>query len=101
MAYDPLPNVLPHTHTPLANAKGQFRLIKLEQSSDDHVPVCCEIQVFDIDTSPPYSALSYTWDLPPPTRTIFINSKPFEIRENLSHFLQEYRKKQNHTVSYL
>ncbi|EUC44242.1 hypothetical protein COCMIDRAFT_53227, partial [Bipolaris oryzae ATCC 44560] len=46
---------------------------------------------FDLNQCPPYEALSYTWGPPLPTSTITVNEKPFEIRENLSDFLDRIR----------
>lgn len=46
---------------------------------------------FDLNDCPPYEALSYTWGPPLPTCNITLNGRPFEIRENLSDFLERMR----------
>lgn len=46
---------------------------------------------FDLNECPLYEALSYTWGPPLPTCNITLNERSFEIRENLSDFLERMR----------
>jgi hypothetical protein len=96
MTSRPLPDAPPpYTHAPLTNADENLEicLIKLERvSANDDEPVRCEIEIFDLHSAPPYSALSYMWGPLTPTHKILMDGKWLEIRENLFHFLLEYRK---------
>jgi hypothetical protein len=61
-------------------------------------PISCKVQVITLEDKSycesqiPYTALSYTWGDPSPTRTVFVNRKPFAVRLNLWHFLDQMRK---------
>jgi hypothetical protein len=47
----------------------------------------CAIETFEIDTAPEYIALSYTRGSPKDMCAIYIDNKPFQIRQNLFDFL--------------
>ncbi|CAN9385435.1 unnamed protein product [Alternaria alternata] len=77
--------------------KKQIRLISLNTTYDldsefKSGPVECTMRVFDLEDAPPFTALSYMWGPPAPTRRIFMNNgQLLEIRLNLFHFLLEFR----------
>ncbi|KAL2071907.1 hypothetical protein VTL71DRAFT_13142 [Oculimacula yallundae] len=47
--------------------------------------------VHDLTRDPHFTALSYTWGPPHPTREIYIQGQNFTIRENLWQFLHSFR----------
>jgi len=77
-------------HKPLQSATSQIRLLRLLNEHDTTQPSYV-LDSFDIDQCPVYEALSYTWGPPLPTKTINIDGKSFEIRENLGAFLDQLR----------
>jgi hypothetical protein len=79
-----------YDYKPLDLTKQQIRLITLKPGSAD-APVQCGLETFDIDSRPPYLALSYTWGPPSPTACILIDGKHFEVRQNLYDFLVAFR----------
>ena len=68
-----------------------FRVLYIEPCSKPESEIFCNLQVRIMKPPPPYIALSYTWGEPTPTRTIQLNRKPFQIRQNLWDFLVEAR----------
>ena len=76
----------PFKHTPLDLAKNQIRLFKLGPTSPGGL-LTGNIVVWDSEECPHYSAVSYTWGPPTPTRQISIEERNFTVRENLWHFL--------------
>ena len=91
--------VLPYVHQPLNTEKQQIRLLKIIPS--DSGPINCTIAVFDLDTAPPYSALSYTWGPPHTDFTVSINGRILKIRKNLFRFLETFRRDKNESHRYL
>lgn len=80
----------PYNYKPLDLEKQQIRLISLKPGAADST-VECNLQIFDVESAPPYIALSYTWGPPSPTAHILIEEEHFEMRENLHNFLLAYR----------
>lgn len=79
-----------YDYKPLDLTKQQIRLITLRPGPASS-PVQCDLETFDIDSRPPYLALSYAWGPPPPTASILIDGKHFEVRQNLYDFLLAFR----------
>lgn len=80
-------------HTALEDPARQIRLLKLEPSQDgdngDTIRLSLTVHGFGPSLqTPPYTALSYTWGPPRPTRQVTLNDKAFSIRENLWLFLR-------------
>jgi hypothetical protein len=96
---------LTFNHTPLKLGQPQFRLLCVEFIATEPVEViyergdpgqcpqiCCILETFDFDEwpLPAYKAISYAWGPKLPLSTISINGRPFSVRENLWHFLEQY-----------
>lgn len=81
----------PYTHQPLQEAKEQIRLVMIQRARFNE-PVAVDVQLFDLENAPRYSALSYTWGPAKPTYRITIDGKWLDIRENLFRFLKEFRQ---------
>lgn len=64
-----------------------FQILPREKVSD---PIRGILQKFDIQSSPPFIALSYTWGPERPKQFISIDESSFEIRQNLWYFLSVY-----------
>lgn len=88
-------------HEPLDSSVQQIRLLRLPRRvwlPDDTLDFA--VEHFDLDSLPPFHAISYTWGPPEPTRTIMIWGPTYpiigvptwhakmEIRENLFQFLE-------------
>jgi hypothetical protein len=71
---------------------GQFRLLRLERYADS---LECELMNIDIGQAPEYNALSYTWGLDPPSKTILANRHPLLITSNLYDALSEIQKRRD------
>ena len=76
-----------YKHQPLNVKKHQIRLLKLRNPSEHTTDY--HLITFDFERAPSYVALSYTWE-EPPTRSVSIDGKKFEIRMNLLNFLGTY-----------
>jgi len=53
---------LPHEHEPLDTSTHQIRLVHLVTSYNTEDSVSIKLKTYDLDTAPPYIALSYAWD---------------------------------------
>jgi hypothetical protein len=82
-----------HNHTLLNDSKRSIRLLKLHIGSG-YGPLRCTLSQHDLDDTPQYVALSYTWDRGLGRKHIECNGMDLEIGENLWQFLFEFRKKQ-------
>lgn len=79
-----------YNHQALNPSKTQIRLLRF--SSPDSRTIDTTLSTFDLDDCPPYTALSYMWGPPTPTREILIDGCAFSIRENLWDFLDSIRR---------
>ena len=55
-------------------------------------PIQCNLEAFNLEYAPSYTALSYTWGRPDPDCRIRINGKSIGVRKNLLRFLSEIQK---------
>lgn len=81
----------PYTHEPLQEAREQIRLVMIQRARFNE-PLAVHVQVFDLEAPPRYSALSYTWGPASPKYRITVDGKYLDVRENLFHFLREFRQ---------
>jgi hypothetical protein len=79
----------PFQYQPLQPNDNQIRLLRFSDDSGSQLGYA--LDSFDLNKCPPYEALSYTWGPPLPTKIITLNEMSFEIRENLSDFLDHIR----------
>jgi len=75
-------------HSPLDLKYREIRLLKLVSRSEDKEHINAVIQHFNLSEAPSFNALSYTWGQTHPLFSIYINGKPFSVRQNLSAFLK-------------
>ena len=85
-------NVGVFTHHPLDLGAQHVRLVKVVTIGTYQKPktppiINLELAHVDLQKLPRYSALSYTWGPPEPTKEIRINNQSFLVRENRWHFL--------------
>lgn len=81
--------------TPLhIDASTNIRLLTILPTNDETTPIACALHVVALRENPHYTALSYVWGPPTPSRDIFVNGKPFTVRENLWNFLNQARKEE-------
>lgn len=69
---------------------NQLRIIRLLPSAVYHSPVHCEFVVYDLDTPPEYSALSYCWGDIHWTQ-ITVNGSWFDVSLRVSAALRRFR----------
>jgi hypothetical protein len=76
-------------HRPLQPDRPQIRLIKLLPCDKwKKIQVQCELETFEFDSKPQYSALSYTWGVGALDQKIYINGEAFFVSENLYSFFE-------------
>lgn len=68
---------------------GQIRLLRLE--AGDGPQIKCHASVTEFSLAEPYEALSYTWGTDTNMETIFIDDRPFEVKQNLYAALLQLR----------
>jgi len=79
-----------YNYTPLDPIKRQIRPIRLAAEREDG-DVHCELDTFDFEDAPTYTALSYTWGPATPHFNVHVAGYIIQIRENLYHFLKRYQ----------
>ena len=80
-------------HSPLERPREHIRLLKLD-SGDGKGPLKLSLSIHDLQTAPPYSALSYEWGAPAPAVDIVVNGSLFRVRANLGVLLVVLGRKQ-------
>ncbi len=88
------PEAAPFIHEKLKLAGNSIRLFELLPGRWSET-IRCNISQYAIHRRPPYVALSYTWGSSENSKSIFLNSMPFQIRENLWSFLWHLRSEEN------
>ena len=81
------------SHQPLERPHEQIRLLQID-NCEGATDLRLSIAAYDLQTAPPYNALSYEWGDAEPTVEIFVNRRCLEIRHNLFLFLVELWLKQ-------
>ncbi|KAH6699818.1 hypothetical protein BKA61DRAFT_496228 [Leptodontidium sp. MPI-SDFR-AT-0119] len=79
------------THKPLDLKRDQIRLLKVERGASDAIR--CSVKAYDPRDCTPYEAVSYVWGSEHPVRSIILDERIFEIRENLWQFLRNIQHK--------
>lgn len=82
-----------HHYEPLESPNSQIRLLTLDPD-DDRWILCFNMKSFELNTCPPYVALSYEWGEVEPQVEIMVNGQCLLIRHNLSLFLSVIKAKQ-------
>lgn len=77
-------------HDPLDLAQPSIRVIRIQKDSRKK-DIRCGLKHIMVENDQ-YVCLSYMWGSPEPTSTIYINDKPFQVRQNLYEFLVKARK---------
>jgi hypothetical protein len=79
-------------YLPLSTSTDEIRLLTIIPSYDMSRPISCTLEHEKFSDNPTYESLSYTWGSPDgPKPTIYVDSKPMTIRENLWFALKEMR----------
>lgn len=82
-----MPQILDNfQHRPLDLTKHQIRLLRLKPWLNPPGLISCEIQIFDLQTFPSYTAISYAWGPLRPVLPIILNGKQFQVPENIWDF---------------
>jgi len=81
MAELDLASLNPYAQLLRNTTKQQIRLLKVIQNHSQRVE--CTLEVFDLDATPAYTALSYRWGSPSAKHGILINGHPSYVSDNL------------------
>ena len=73
----------PFEYEPLDTSADCIRLLAIDPLEEGDETVKCSLTNVRFSEKLDYEALSYTWGLPTPTRKIWVNGKPIDIRKNL------------------
>ena len=77
-------------HTPLRDPRAQIRLVRFDpKESDDSISG--SLETWDIDSAPPYNAISYSRGEPSDRHTITIDGTRVHVSENCLHALKQAR----------
>ena len=79
----------PYIYQPLTST-NDFRLLELKPGSGGD-PVRCTLRLASLSSLPLYDAVSYTWGLTSPLRTIYVDSHYLKVRQNLYDVLTDLR----------
>jgi hypothetical protein len=77
-------------HTPFRDPRAQIRLIHLDPKMGDD-SISASLKTWDIESAPPYNAVSYAWGEPTNRRAITINGVRLLVRKNCFHALRQTR----------
>ena len=78
-----------YTYQSLDKPESEFRLLRISKDPRTCRPQC-SLRKYRLTTCPEYTALSYTWGEPTPTRSVAVDGANIEVRQNLFDFLQAY-----------
>ena len=82
------PTDLKFQYTPLPDPSTHIRLLSILEGAYDQ-RVVCELTTWELDTVPPYYAISYTWGDSHAVATINVNGKETEVRQNCEFVLRQ------------
>lgn len=76
-----------YDYSPLNRTTRSIRLLQFEEPPPGSDVVCCSLETYDLDSCPPFAALSYVWGEAPSTPSegpsIFLDWAEFPVRQNL------------------
>lgn len=75
-------------HTLLEDAASQIGFFRTEEGR----PRACQTSIHNLDTAPPYRAISYTWGDPANPQTIHLDGRPFAVRKNCVCAISQARR---------
>ncbi|QDS77739.1 hypothetical protein FKW77_004575 [Venturia effusa] len=87
-----------HVYQHLDKTSNDIRLASVERRRDGSIQ--CNLHTYPINEAPPFIALSYTWGLPSPVRTIVLDGEDFMVRENLHAALLMLLQKKEHRYDF-
>ena len=79
------------SHSPLTNARTQIRLLYLLPNTDNTAPIEAQLQAFDKAGVPPFAAISYTWGIDGPSKTITVNGSILAVTRSCWYALWQVR----------
>ncbi|CAG5142984.1 uncharacterized protein ALTATR162_LOCUS1261 [Alternaria atra] len=85
-------------YNPLRN---DFRLLELVPGPSLYADIHCKLQDYQLDSAPPYEALSYTWGDGKSECRILLDEKLFYIRTNLRDALRRLRQCQGTRIIWI
>lgn len=81
----------PFRHDTLSRFNAAIRLLQVLPGKNDHA-LECRLRTFELDSVPPFVALSYRWGTKPtPHNLIHIDGLPYKVWDNLHSFLCYFR----------
>jgi Heterokaryon incompatibility protein (HET) len=80
-----------YVYRPLHAGRQEFRLVKLQPSTELSSAVLCELMETELSEHPPYEAISYVWGDPKATAPIHVENAILHITLNLECALRYLR----------
>jgi hypothetical protein len=80
---------------------NSFRLLELIPGQSLHADIHCRLRDYQLDSAPPYEALSYTWGDEKSLCRISLDGLPFHIRPNLRDALRRLRQPRSTIVIWI
>jgi hypothetical protein len=77
-------------HTPFLDPRAHIRLMRLNNKKNTR-SINATLETWDIDSAPPYNAISYVWGKPSDQRAITVNGILLLVRENCFRALKQTR----------
>jgi len=78
-------------HELLDTTRQQIRLISITPEPSGQINCQLVHAYLEDEKSPDYRAVSYEWGLPTPLRSVKVNGRSLEVRQNLYAFLEAFR----------
>lgn len=72
----------------LEKPSEQIRLLRVQDQGQEDDAILSILETHDLDSAPPYMALSYMWGSPEPVSYITVSGRRFAVRQNACSALQ-------------
>jgi hypothetical protein len=79
---------------------GDIRLLHIEVGANES-PICCGLVSTSLEASPPYEALSYTWDSIKQDSTIVYDNVLIFVTQNLYDAIKYLRNSEHERIMWL
>ena len=79
-----------YQYTPLRDPSSQIRLLEVASENPEQDDLIkCKLTIWEVETAPPYHAISYTWGPEQPTETIAVDDGLAVVRTNCADVLRQ------------
>ena len=79
-----------YQYTPLRDPSSQIRFLEVASENPEQDDLIkCKLTIWEVETAPPYHAISYTWGPEQPTETITVDDGLAVVRKNCADVLRQ------------